>query len=252
MRASRRELLGGLAAATLVASAAAAAPRRAAGRIRAVAFDAFPIFDPRPIGALASELFPGKGAELVSVWRTRQFEYTWLRTVSGRYQDFRRTTEDALVYAASATKVALDDLARRRLMDGFASLRAWSDVRPVLEALRAAGVRMAFLSNFTAAMLDAAVASSGLGGFFEPHLTTDRVRAFKPDRRAYQMGVDAFGLRREEIVFVASAPWDAAGAKWFGYPTLWIDRVGSPPEELGVTADATAPNLAVLLELVKH
>ena len=251
MRADRREFLG-LAAATLVASAAAAAPRRGSARIRAIAFDAFPIFDPRPIAALASELFPDKGAELMSAWRTRQFEYTWLRSLAGRYEDFRRTTEDALVYAAAATKVAVDDLARKRLLDAYASLRAWPDVRPVLEALRAAGVRMAFLSNFTAAMLDAAVASAGLGGFFEPHLTTDRVRTFKPDPRAYQMGVDVFRLRREEIAFVASAPWDAAGGKWFGYPTVWIDRTGAPPEELGVTPDATAPNLSVLLELVKH
>jgi len=249
VRPDRREFLGFAAAATLVATAAAAAPRRA--RIRAVAFDAFPIFDPRPIAALATQLFPDKGAELMNVWRTRQFEYTWLRSLSGRYADFRRTTEDALVYAAAATKVPVDDVARKRLMGAFASLPAWPDARPVLEALRAAGVRLAFLSNFTAEMLDAAVASAGLGGFFEPHLTTDRVRAFKPDPRAYAMGVDAFRLPREEIAFVASAPWDAAGAKWFGYPTLWIDRNGAPPEELGVSADSTAPNLAVLLELVK-
>src|SRR5262249_15637220 len=154
-------------------------------------------------------------------------------------------------YAGAATKVALDDVARKRLMGAFASLPAWPDVRPVLEALRVAGVRLAFLSNFTAEMLDAAVASAGLRGFFGPHPTTDRVRAYRPDPRAYAMAVEAFRLPREEIAFVASAPWDAAGAKWFGFPTLWIDRNAAPPEELGVSPDATAPDLKVLLELIR-
>jgi len=102
---------------------------------------------------------------------------------------------------------------------------------------------MAFLSNFTARMLDAAIASAGLGGFFGEHLTTDRVRAFKPDPRAYQMGLDAFKLARDEIAFVASGAWDAAGAKWFGYPTVWVNRTALPTEELGVVPDAIAAGM---------
>ncbi|MBL8528391.1 MAG: HAD-IA family hydrolase, partial [Burkholderiales bacterium] len=97
--------------------------------------------------------------------------------------------------------------------------------------------------NFTPKMLDAAVRSAGLEGVFEDHLSTDRVRSYKPDPRAYQLGVDAFGLRREEIAFVASAGWDAAGAKWFGYPTIWINRMHLPAEALGVAPDATGSTL---------
>lgn len=236
--------------AALLASSPLGRAAKPPPRIRAVAFDAFPVFDPRPIGALAEELFPGKGPELMSAWRTRQFEYTWLRTLSHHYVDFWRVTEDALVFAATATKIALGADQRDRLMEGYLALKAWPDVRPALEALTRAGLRMAFLSNFSARMLDAAVKSSGLDGFFEGHLTTDRVRAYKPDPRAYQMGIDAFKLRREEIAFVASASWDAAGAKWFGYPTIWIDRMGVTPENVGVLPDATGKTLADLVDFV--
>jgi 2-haloacid dehalogenase len=100
-------------------------------------------------------------------------------------------------------------------------------------------------------MLDAALANAGLADFFETHLSTDRVKAFKPDPRAYQMGVDAFKVRRTEILFVAAAAWDAAGAKWFGYPTLWVNRMGAPMEELGVTPDATGPDLKALIDLIE-
>lgn len=113
------------------------------------------------------------------------------------------------------------------------------------------GIRMAFLSNFTAAMLDAAVKNSGLEGIFEAHLSTDRVRAYKPDPRAYQMAMDTFGLPRGEIVFAAFGGWDAAGAKSFGYPTFWINRTSLPVEELGVAPDAIGDNLNDLVRFVR-
>ena len=105
-------------------------------------------------------------------------------------------------------------------MQSYLGLKAWPDVAPGLKKMKDAGIRMAFLSNFTAEMLDAAVRNSGLQGMFEDHLTTDRVKAFKPDPRAYQMGVDAFGMKKEEIAFAAFAGWDVAGAKWYRIPDL--------------------------------
>src|SRR5262249_1238627 len=99
-------------------------------------------------------------------------------------------------------------------------------------------------SNFTAAMLRTNLQAAGLSHFFEEHLTTDRVRAFKPSPRAYQMGMDYFQCDRQEIVFAAFAPWDAAGAKWFGYRTAWINRANVPPEELSVNPDSITPGLS--------
>jgi len=220
-------------------------------KIKAIAFDGFTTFNPQTVFALAEELFPGKGAELSSAWRTRQFDYAWLRTLSGRYVDFWQVTEDALVFAAKMLKLDLSMEKRRKLMHAYLEIKAWPDALPALRSLKDMGIRMAFLSNFTAAMLDAAVKNSGLEGIFEAHLSTDRVRAYKPDPRAYQMAIDAFGLQRDEIVFAAFGGWDAAGAKSFGYPTFWVNRMNLPVEELGVAPDAIGGNLNDLVSFVR-
>jgi 2-haloacid dehalogenase len=239
---------GGMAAATATAPADRALA--ASTKIKSIAFDGFPIIDPRPVFAKAEEIFPGKGLELSNAWRTRQFEYTWLRTLGGHYADFWQVTEESLVFAAGMLKIELSAGQRHQLMQTYLGLKAWPDVAPALAQFKAAGIRMAFLSNLTDAMLDAAVRNSGLEGFFEGHLSTDKVRVFKPDPRAYQMGVDAFGLRKEEIAFAAFAGWDAAGAKWFGYPTFWVNRLNVPVEELGVAPDGIGSGLGDLLKFV--
>jgi 2-haloacid dehalogenase len=240
---------GGVAAATIVAPAIKA-QALGPGKIRAIAFDGFPIIDPRSVFAKAEEMFPGKGGELSNAWRTRQFEYTWLRTMSRSYVDFWHVTEQALVFAARLAKLELSGAQRDELMASYLGLKAWPDAAPALEKLKNAGIRMAFLSNFTADMLDAAVRNSGLQGIFEAHLSTDRVKAFKPEPRAYQMGVDAFGMAKEEIVFAAFAGWDAAGAKSFGYPTFWVNRANAPLEELGVVPDGTGAGLQDLVAFI--
>jgi len=241
---------------TVAAGALAAGPKQAFAdnikpiRFKAVAFDGFPIIDPRPVFAKLEEMFPEKGSDLGNIWRTRQFEYTWLRTLGGRYVDFWQVSEEALVFAAKARGVDLSVARRDQLMQSWLTLKAWPDVAPALQQLKNAGIRMAFLSNLTEKMLDAAVKNSGLEGYFEQHLSTDRVKAFKPDPRAYQMGLDAFKLRKEEIVFAAFAGWDACGAKWFGYPTFWVNRLSAPVEELGVAPDGVSSGLSDLVEFV--
>jgi 2-haloacid dehalogenase len=219
-------------------------------RIKAIAFDGFVIIDPRPVATRAEELFPGQGARLMESWRSRQFEYTWLRTLSHRYVDFWQVTQEALVFAAKATKVALPADKRDSLMQIFLELKAWPDVVPTLLALKGKAIRMAFLANPTAKMFDAVVRNSGLEGLLEGHLSTDRVQAYKPDPRAYQMGLDAFGLAREEIAFAASASWDAAGANAFGYPTFWVNRSDLPVEELGNMPNAIGAGMADLAKFV--
>ncbi len=254
MRTRRREFLGAVVAAWAAPSAwARPNPAPAASRrIKAVLFDGFPVIDPRPVAKRAEELFPGSGTALMDAWRTRQFEYAWLRTLSGSYVDFGRVTEDALVFAARQQRLELTAEKKAALLHAFLELGAWPDAPAALARLRTAGLRLAFLSNLTSAMLDAAVANARLAGVFEPHLSTDRVGAFKPDPRAYRMGLDAFGLAREEMVFVASAGWDAAGARQFGYPTFWVNRTGQAVEELGATPDGIGPDLSSLVEFVER
>ena len=222
----------------------------AGARIKAVAFDAFPVFDPRPIFRLAGSLFPEKGEELAKVWFAKIFGYTWLRTLGGQYQDFGKTTAGALEFAARSTGAALTPEARRELLSAWTKLKAWPDVEPALEELQVRGIRMCFLSNMSEEMLRTNARNAGIENAFEHFLSTDRVRAFKPDPRAYQMGVDVLELPPENIAFAAFAGWDAAGASWFGYPTVWVNRLGSPAEELGDRPAATGRDMTSLLKLV--
>ena len=250
MACSRREFLERtvtIGASAIVAAGAAPASQP---RIRAVAFDAFTIFDAGAPGRVAQQLFPDRGGELATLWRSRQFEYTWLRTLSGRYADFEAVTRDALNFAAGSLKLELDDTRAKQLTDIYLKLGAHADSKAALEKMKDSGLQLVFLSNMTSAMLAANVANAGLEGLFERSLTTDAVKAYKPAPRAYQMAVDALGLSKQEIVFAAFGGWDAAGAKSFGYPTFWVNRNGVAPEELGVTADASGHDLSELADFV--
>ncbi len=249
---NRRNFLGaaGLGVSASLVRTVEASPPGAQKKVAAVAFDGFAVFDPRPIGAIAEAVFPGKGADLMSVWRTRQFEYSWLRTLTGNYVNFFEVTLDALVFACASLHVALTSEARDRLMQAFLQLQPWPDVASTLQQLRTAGIRMAFLTNFTTGMLDANIKGAGIGEFFEARLSTDQVAAFKPDPRSYQMAVDHFRLPRSAIAFVAFGGWDAAGARRFGFPVYWSNRVSQPPEELGVNVDRIEPGLDALAAFI--
>ncbi|WP_216845312.1 haloacid dehalogenase type II [Granulicella sp. S156] len=230
-----------------VPNALAATPK-AMSAIKFIAFDAFPIFDPGPVFALADGMFPGVG--LSNQWRTRQFEYTWLRVASQHYVDFWQVTDDALTFAANALKLNILPAQRTRLMNAYLELQAWPDVLPALASLRKSGLRFSFLSNLTPRMLHSNIKHAGLDGFFEQILSTDQVKTYKPAPQAYQMGLDAFKAKREEILFVASAGWDAAGAKLFGYPTYWVNRQKLPAEELGVLPDGSGNTLSDLVQFL--
>jgi 2-haloacid dehalogenase len=220
-------------------------------KIKAVAFDAFTTFDPRPVFALADKLFPGKGAELSNAWRIRQFEYQWLRALSGRYAEFWQATEEALVFTANWLRLDLTDEKRERLMEAYLELKAWPDAAPALRSLKDLGVGLALLSNATLVMLDKWIHNSGLENVYEYVLSTNEIKTYKPDPRAYQMAVEAFGLKLDEIAFAAFGGWDVAGAKWFGYTTFWVNRLNLPVGELGVTPDGMSESLAELVTFVQ-
>lgn len=253
MPIDRRKFLN-LAAAGIATEFLTSAPLvRAATKpkIKAIAFDGFAIWDPRPIFALAEKLFPGRGADLSNAWRTRQFDYQWLRVLMGRYADFWQATDDALVFSAEMLKLDLTPDKRKQLLNAYLELKAWPDVLPALQSLKSMGIRLAPLSNLTQAILDADIKSSGLEGIFEQTLSTDRIKTYKPDPRAYQMAIHAFKLTREEILFIPSSGWDAAGAKSFGYTTFWVNRLNLPAEKLGVAADAVGQTLTDMIGFVK-
>jgi 2-haloacid dehalogenase len=220
-------------------------------KIRAICFDLFTIFDPRSLVQVAQRFAPGQATELCDAWRVRQFEYSWLRVVSNQYADFERVTAEALDYAAGARKIELSESARRTLLAACAELEPWPDTRAALEAWKRAGLRLAPLSNYTPRMLAHLLAHAGLTELFDAQLSSDAARTFKPDPRAYALGPAELGLPREQIAFTAFGGWDAAGAKWFGFPTFWLNRLGVPQEALAPGPDRTGSTLAELDEFVK-
>lgn len=252
MTLDRRSFVA-LGAATLMTSLTARALQRMDsrwGRIKAVAFDAFPILDPRPVFQACEHAAPGRGKELADQWRTRLFEYQWLRALGGRYEDFWTCAGGALDVAARTLGIGLAAAARDTLMQGWLQLRAWPDVAPALADLRRSGKRLALLSNATPAILGAGLKNSGLEQAFEQVISTNRARSFKPDPHAYRLGENALELGKGEIMFVAFAGWDVAGAKWFGYPTFWNNRQGAAAEALDVEPDGTGATLADLVRFL--
>jgi len=218
-------------------------------RVHAVVFDAYgTLFDVHSVIALCDELWPGKGAQLSQLWRTKQLEYTWQRSLMGRYEDFAHVTEAGLRYACAALKLACDDAKRDRLMRAYLHLGAFPEVQDVLRRLD--GLKLAILSNGAPAMLQGVVSNSGLAALIPLVLSVDELRIYKPTPRVYQLAVDRLGVPANAIGFVSSNCWDAAGAKSFGCRTFWVNRAGAPLDGLGFAPDHELRSLAELPALV--
>jgi len=215
--------------------------------VTAIAFDAYgTLFDVYAIGALAEEMFAGKGAQLAEVWRVAQIDYTRIRALSGRYRDFWAITGDALDFAAQKIRIRMDAGQRKALMAQYARLDAFPENADVLRALKGRGLRLAILSNGTDDMLASAVAAAGMSGLFAHVLSVDSAKTFKTAPQAYQLGPNAFGCEANEIVFVSSNGWDVCGATWFGYRTFWVNRAGNVLDNLGVRPHGEGKSLADL------
>ena len=219
-------------------------------RFKAVAFDYFVIFNANSVVPAVEKAFPGKGAEFTRAWRAKQFEYGFLRSITDRHADFFKVTEDALVYTAAAMKLELTPEKRKSLLDAYLTLEPWPDAVDALRKLRASGVRVITIANFSPRMLKANAENAGIADLFDELLSTQANGTYKPDPRAYALGMERLGLKKEEILFAAFGGWDAYGAKSFGYTTYWVNRFHLPMEELGIEPDGTSDNLEGLLKLV--
>lgn len=219
------------------------------GSPRAVLFDAYgTLFDVYSVGLCAEQLFPGQGERLAVLWRDKQIEYTRLASMSGFYQPFWELTQAALQFAGDKLRLAWSKEAEDRLMNQYRHLSAFPENREVLQALKARGVRAGILSNGDPEMLAVAVRSAGLSEFLDPVLSVHETRRYKTDPAAYQIGPDALGLSAREILFVSSNGWDALGATWFGFTTLWVNRAQAPMERLGIAPTRIGHSLRDVLD----
>lgn len=219
-------------------------------RIRAVAFDAFVIFNANSIEPEIEKIFPEKGEAFAAAWRARQFDYSFLHSITGEQEDFLKITGDALDYTAEQMHLALTPQTRAELMNAYLNLQPWPDAAAGLKRLREAGIRVILLSNFSPEMLRGNLDHAGMTGLFDAVVNTQTNGSFKPEPRAYALGMSTLRLRNDEIVFAAFGGWDAYGAKHFGYRTYWVNRFHLPQERLGAAPDATSAGMEGLVDFV--
>ena len=222
-----------------------------ASKIKAIAFDAFAIFDPVEIFRKIDALFPGKGKQIIEVWQSRHFSYQWLRVTANKYKDFGDISKNALDFALVQSGLDLSEQEKKLILAKYETMNAWADVIPALQALKKEGLILCFLSNMTSKILHSGIRNSNLSEFFDLVISTDEKQTYKPSQMAYQLAIEKLKLRKEEILFVPFAGWDMAGATWFGYPTFWLNRLNAPQEELDAEPRAIGSNLNDLVEFIK-
>jgi 2-haloacid dehalogenase len=193
-------------------------------------FDAYgTLFDVHSaVARHAADVGP-EAARLSDLWRTKQLEYTWVRSLAGRYADFQELTEESLDYAAARCG-GINALTRAKLLSAYAELSPFSEVRGVLKGLRYRGAQTAILSNGTPAMLAQAVKAGGLDGLFDAVLSVDPLKIYKTAPAAYELVGKQFGTAPSEVTFLSSNRWDIAGATAFGFSCIWVNRMGLPDE----------------------
>lgn len=219
-------------------------------RYKAVAFDYFVIFDPNSVVGEVEKVFPGKGIDFTKAWRAKQFEYGFLRSITKNHEDFFKVTEDALIYTITSMKLEATEAQKKQLLNAYLSLKLWPDSVEGLKKLKASGLKIITIANFSKMMLKSNADNAGITHLFDELLSTEINGTYKPDPEAYALGIRHLGLNKEDVVFAAFGGWDAYGAKSFGYPTYWVNRFNLPTEKLGIQADGTTNNFQGLLDFV--
>ena len=216
---------------------------------KAVLFDVYgTLLDVYSVGLRGEQMFPGEGERLARLWRDKQVEYSRLVSMSGRYRPFWDLTRDALRFSAAALRLPLDTAGEDSLMNQYRHLSAFPENRAVLQTLSERGIRAGVLSNGDPEMLAISIRSAGLTDLVDPVLSVHATRRFKTDPAAYALGPVALGLAAPEILFVSSNCWDAIGAHWYGFTTLWVNRQDAPLEQLGAQPTRIGRSLRDVLE----
>jgi 2-haloacid dehalogenase len=211
-------------------------------------FDAFgTLFDVNSAAREHADALGSQWSRLSEVWRAKQLEYTWIRAgIGDNYIPFREVTRQALHYALSVCGV--DPAIAPRLLETYQRLQAYPEVPEVLHHLKSIGAKLAILSNGDTDMLDDIVQSAGLEGLFDALISVRVAGTFKPVPRVYALATDVFGVTPAEITFLSSNRWDIAGAKAFGFATIWVNRTGAPDEYPDLTPDCVVSNLLPLAD----
>ncbi|KUP05175.1 haloacid dehalogenase [Bacillus coahuilensis p1.1.43] len=217
--------------------------------IKAIVFDVYgTLFDVHSIVKKCEEEFGDKGQEVSLIWRQKQVEYSFLRELMGRYQPFSKITFDALKYAVSSVGIQPKEEQLLQLMAEYQHLTPYKEVETVLSSLK--GKQLAVFSNGSRDMLEPLLNNSGLQSYFSSILSVDDRKAFKPTPTSYTAVLEELQVERKEVLFLSSNGWDISGAKSFGFQTAWVNRKGSPREQLDLQPDIEIEDLSELVNLL--
>jgi 2-haloacid dehalogenase len=206
--------------------------------VKGIVFDLYgTLYDVHTVAALCDAHDPGRGLEISVLWRQKQLEYTWLRSLMNQYASFEQATEDALNYTCARLGLELDAKQRSALCDAYLHLRPFPEVPTALRALNERGIPLAILSNGSTHTINAVVRNSGLTHEFAHLISVESAGIFKPHIRVYELAERAMGLPKNEILFVSSNAWDATGAAYYGYTTCWVNRGTGTFDEMGQRPD---------------
>lgn len=209
--------------------------------IKAIVFDAYgTLYDIQSVAKVTDSAFPGYGELITQIWRIKQLEYTWLRSLMGRYEDFSVITRESLAYTLKTLGLTCDDKLFDTIMDKYVHLDLYQDAKPTLQALK--GRKLAILSNGSTDMLMGLVRNTGLDQILDATISIDAKRIFKPSPDAYSLIEPRLNVKPSEVLFVSSNPWDAIGARSAGLMAVWIERV--TPEAMAESvkqSDRVAP-----------
>jgi 2-haloacid dehalogenase len=218
--------------------------------IKGVVFDLYgTLFDVHSMVGRCDAYFPGHGRELSALWRQKQLEYTWLRSLMNRYVNFEQVTAEALRFTCRHLNLDLDAPTSLALCDAYLHITPFPEVPDALRELKRYGLPLAILSNGSPHSIEAVVSNAGLRDEFTHLLSVDVRRVYKPDSRVYELAEQALELNRSQILFVSSNSWDATGAKHFGFPTCWINRIGNTFDEMGQEPDWVVSGLDAAVRL---
>lgn len=211
--------------------------------IEACVFDAYgTLFDVNAAAAHCQDALGEKWQPLAELWRGRQLQYTWLRSLMGKYVDFCRITADALDFAMASLKVE-DDALRRQLLDLYMKLDCYPEVPETLRRLKAAGMKTAVLSNGSPEMLRAAADNAGITGDLDAIISVDALQIYKPKPEVYELAITKLNADAKRISFQSSNSWDAHGASTFGFNVVWVNRFGQAVERLPGKPDVELTSL---------
>lgn len=217
--------------------------------IQGIVFDLYgTLYDVHSVVRLCDEIYPGQGEAISRLWRQKQLEYTWLRSLMSLYVNFEKATEDALRFTCAHLSLPLDDTTHQRLSDAYLRLSPFSDTPTALRRLKAEGIPLGIISNGSRCSIEQVVTNSEMNWAFDQLISVEEVQVFKPDNRVYSLAEKRMGCPRENILFISSNAWDASAASHFGFPVCWINRQKGVFDELGAHPTHTVRDLGEMTD----